>query len=156
MYEKLYRHLLLIVKDVIEALSYIHSRGIIHNDIKGANIMIDKESTPKIIDFGISVIGPKQRRSGAPIYFSPETLISLTNYSVSDMWSLGVTLFLSATGRFPYNTHTENLKVLVYTTEPEKLNTSNKLLNKLVNKMLIKDHTKRLTTKEANLLLSNI
>src|SRR5207249_3713394 len=50
-YSKLYRHLLLIVKDIVTGLKLVHGKGIIHNDIKPQNIIIDKDLTPKLVDF---------------------------------------------------------------------------------------------------------
>lgn len=50
------KYLLLILKDLVSALQFIHSRGVIHSDIGVNNIVIDKDLTPKLIDFGISCI----------------------------------------------------------------------------------------------------
>lgn len=136
---KLYRYILLIVKDLVKGLAVIHSKGLIHNDIKPANIIIDKELTPKLVDFGLACMAKKfaERKdvnlyplpgskpkecifeskdipccggvSGTPYYVAPEMISAETRYPSSDIWSLGVTIFYLATHTYPFNFHSRDL-----------------------------------------------
>ncbi len=149
----LYRLLVLIAKDIAEGLKYIHSKGIIHNDIKLENIIIENVSNiPKIIDFGLACNMKSDRdycksRSGSPNYIPPEALIiPHKRYTASDMWALGIVLYVGAMGFYPYTDLDKNLLFKkIKTNKPPKLLTTNITLNTIVNNLLIKDHTKRLT-----------
>lgn len=170
---KLYRHLLAITKDIIKGLSYMHKKNILHNDIKPENIMIDRSLTPKLVDFGLACTATsryyKSRTpqpscsgfNGTPIFVSPEMLNYKRRYKQSDIWSLGVTLYNAATGKFPFNfgSNPSIQKVLQIikdpSIKPKKLNTSNKLLNTIVNRALVRDINKRITLKEINTLLKS-
>ena len=162
--EYYYYLLLLIAKDLAAGLEYIHSKKIIHNDIKLENIMIDKTNTPRIIDFGLSCTSTKinslghcqiegmTSRYAPPEYYNYEH----DRYTVSDMWALGVTLYKAATGIFPYTYLYIIREKLLSKDPPPKLETSNQLLNDVVNGLLIKDFHKRLTAKQLSDKLLNI
>ena len=164
--EKLYFHLLLILKDIITGLIVVHDKGIIHNDIKPANIVIDKDLIPKLIDFGVSCFTHPCENTeccegftGTPQYASPEMIADMIRFPESDIWSLGVTLYNTATGEYPYNYKDMNRRQILRTTvndEPVKLNTTNTLLNTIVNRSLIKDPRQRITASEISNLLENL
>ena len=167
----LYRHLLLITKDIIDAFIYMNSKGILHNDIKGGNIMIDTIMTPKLIDFGISCMAGRCNISnkmccsgfgGTPYYVPPEVIENQTRYATSDIWSLGVTLYKSATGSYPFNYPMGRRlpigDILSYTRDyiPNKLETSNELLNQIVNRSLNKDPFTRISSYDISNLLEDL
>lgn len=167
----LYKYLLLITKDIIKGLLYIHDKGILHNDIKPENIMIDRDLVPKLIDFGLGCSandvcyldnnGPKQMVrccsgfAGTPDYASPEMYRHEERYAASDVWSLGVSLYTSALGKYPFNYGADNptvrdiMQAILYK-DPEKLETNNELLNYIVNNSIIKNPGDRITTEEIN------
>jgi len=129
--------LLMIAKDISVGLKYIHSRGIIHNDIKPENVMVDNNLTPKIIDFGLACKAKKNQykkycvsRGGSPLYVAPEYLTeNETRYPASDMWALGMLLYRAATGNMmPYRSPITDMNSLfsqLKTQEPLRLQSSN-------------------------------
>lgn len=96
---------LIIAYKVLEVLDYIHNKGIIHRDIKPSNILISKEGFVKLTDFGIA----KKKDSpeitqpgfviGTPFYMSPEQVSGEKLSSLSDIFSLGSTLYEMVTGK---------------------------------------------------------
>ncbi len=101
--ETIYYYILLIAKDLARGLSYTHSKNIIHGDLKEDNIMINNKCVPKIIDFGLSCHLIRKdfckRRIG--YYFAPETREHDILLKASDMWVLGLILYLTATSENP-------------------------------------------------------
>ena len=147
-------YLLLITKDLAAGLKYIHSKDIIHNDIKPENIIIDKTYTPRITDFGLSC-SPRpamysipfcETRGGTPYYMPPEYFNKGMRYKSSDMWSLGIALYVCATGKFPYivKDFTELANAIKELPAPQ-LKTTNDQLNMITNGLLNKTPSARLT-----------
>lgn len=96
-----------IVAKVADALDYAHHQGIVHRDIKPANIMLMKDGTPKVTDFGIARIAASSKTQtgvvlGTPSYMSPEQLAGAKVDGRSDLFSLGVVLFELLTGEKPF------------------------------------------------------
>jgi serine/threonine-protein kinase len=91
-------------------LAAAHERGLIHRDIKPDNILISSDGTPKLADFGLtkdltaaaSDMTLAGHLLGTPNYMSPEACSGSPLDSRSDLYSLGVTLFLAVTGRLPF------------------------------------------------------
>jgi serine/threonine protein kinase len=96
-----------IFADVVSALAYLHARGIAHRDIKPENILLDENAVPKVADFGLCrLVQPGQLTStpcGSPVYAAPE-VVSGQSYDgrMSDIWSLGVLLYVMATASTPW------------------------------------------------------
>lgn len=98
-----------IIKQILSALAYLHSKNIIHSDLKAENIMfVDKDSQDlhvKLIDFGMaSKFEPDQKLSqvqGTPYYLAPEMLRGSYDSKV-DIWSWGILLYLILSGSPPF------------------------------------------------------
>ncbi len=93
---------------VCRALEPAHAQGIVHRDIKPANIMVDDQGTVKLMDFGVARILDEATLTltgalvGSPAYMSPEQTRNDSVDHRSDLFSLGSLLFLTVTGRLPF------------------------------------------------------
>jgi serine/threonine-protein kinase len=106
-----------IIYQVLDALDYIHFRGVIHRDIKPSNIMIEEESNIRLMDLGISQISEGNTFSlsgfiGTPQYSAPEQILRDKNTDTkinasTDIYELGVTFYELLTGVNPFDTPTE-------------------------------------------------
>lgn len=83
------------MRDTLDALSYIHSKGYIHRDIKAGNILLTDEGTVKLADFGsASLSSPANSFVGTPYWMAPEVILAMDEgqYDTKvDIWSLGIT-----------------------------------------------------------------
>lgn len=92
---------------ILQALRHAHSRGIIHRDIKPQNIMVLRDGSVKVADFGIARITDSQRTMtqealGSVHYISPEQARGSVIDARSDLYSAGVVLYEMLTGTLPY------------------------------------------------------
>jgi len=100
-----------------EALDYAHNQGVIHRDIKPANLLYNpKEGSLKISDFGVARITDNNSTKtgivlGTPMYMSPEQLGAENLTGLSDLFSLGVTLYELLVGEVPFRA--SNIAVLM-------------------------------------------
>jgi serine/threonine protein kinase len=104
-----YEELAEIVAQVAEALDFAHSKGIIHRDVKPANILLWGDSRAKITDFGIAKIATAVANLtttgqfiGTPNYMAPEQVKGAAIDGRSDLFSLGIVLYESLTRRKPF------------------------------------------------------
>ena len=92
------------MKSLFQALNHCHANNVIHRDIKPENIMVTKEGSVRLIDFGLSKVTTRknlQTVAGTPYYMAPEVLRG--NYGEkADLWSLGVLLYVLVSGYLPF------------------------------------------------------
>ncbi|GET87596.1 protein kinase, putative [Leishmania tarentolae] len=100
-------------RDVVSGLAYLHSRGVIHRDVKPANMLLSSDGTVKLTDFGTSLVLSDNNRTlksdalaGTAAYMAPEC-VQGTYSSASDIWSFGCSVVQLLTGHQPwYNAQT--------------------------------------------------
>ena len=154
------RDLLSIGSQIAEALQAAHAAGIIHRDVKPANVMITAAAQVKVLDFGLAKVAAidstgasDETRAwmtgpyvvmGTVAYMSPEQSLGMTVDRRSDLFSLGVVLYEAATGRLPFGGATlfEVMDRLRHR-EPEPITSLNTAvpaqLDRIVRKCLAKE-----------------
>lgn len=138
--------------NILDGLEYIHSKGIIHRDLKTSNILVSNNSV-KICDFGLSkyMTDPVKNRCGTPNYMPPEILEKEDHSRASDIWSLGVVIYTMIVGRPPFETKSieqtyNRIKAGLYYF-PINIQIDNNAKD-LIKKLLVNDPTKRLSIAE--------
>ena len=106
-------------RQIILGIEHIHSKNVVHRDIKLENIMIDFNNTIKICDFGIGKVLKSEDellydKCGTPMYMAPEIILSNENDGYKgfpvDIWSSGITLYIMLSGTLPFNLKSKNNK----------------------------------------------
>jgi len=150
------RRSLYVVSETALALDYAHTQGVVHRDVKPANIMLLKDGKIKVTDFGIAkAVSSSQTKSGivlgTPNYMSPEQINGHEIDGRSDMFSLGVVFFELLTGQLPF--HGKNLTNLFYQitqvkhASPRDINPKvPKPVEQILDKALAKDPAQRFRT----------
>ncbi|KAJ6217626.1 hypothetical protein RDWZM_008783 [Blomia tropicalis] len=135
---------------IIMALDYLHSRGIIYRDLKLENLLLDNEGNIKIADFGlckedITFGSTTKTFCGTPEYLAPEILEDTDYGRAVDWWGLGVVMYEMMVGRLPfYNRDHDVLFELILLEEVRFPRTISVEARNLLQGLLVKDPTKRL------------
>jgi hypothetical protein len=119
-----------LVVQIAEGLQAIHDEGIVHRDLKTANVMVDGRGVARLMDFGIAKQGGQTALPGGtqagnivgtPDYMSPEQIRGEKVGARSDIYALGVVLFELLTGRTPFHAATPVATVMRHIKEPPPL-----------------------------------
>lgn len=143
-----------ILKQLVEAVFYLHSRNIAHRDIKPENILLDENMDIKLCDFGLCrCFEPNELLStacGSPFYTAPEVILG-TGYDgkKSDIWSMGIVTYAMSMGCLPWK-ETNQLQLLKHIVDtdvviPDKLSPP---LRNVLSQMLCHDPDCRITAAE--------
>ena len=102
------RHAVQLGAQILGALDFAHARGVIHRDVKPSNVMLGRDGTVKLMDFGIAYGQSAQTHLtqtgsvvGSMYYMSPEQVRAEAVDGRSDIYATGVTLFEAVTGQLP-------------------------------------------------------
>ena len=140
---------------ICKGIEYIHSKNVIHRDIKSQNIFLTKNGTIKIGDFGIAKTLAHTNSNamtviGTPYYFSPEIINGEPYNYKTDIWSLGVVLYEMCCLKLPFDSNNIaqlSMKILRGNYDPIPFKFS-KEMHSIVKRMLNVDQNKRPDIKE--------
>ncbi|KAL6441004.1 hypothetical protein ACFW04_003404 [Cataglyphis niger] len=136
--------------EIISALGYLHSQGIIYRDLKLENLLLDKDGHIKIADFGLCKEDITYGRTtktfcGTPEYLAPEVLEDNDYGRAVDWWGVGVVMYEMMCGRLPfYNKDHEKLFTLILLEEVRFPRTISNEARDMLGGLLIKDPSRRL------------
>lgn len=151
----------LYMNQILSALSFCHDKGVLHRDIKPENMLFqfpDENSPIKIIDFGVSDLNCNQKtlkfeQLTSIFYKAPE---QFSNYCCdkSDVWSVGVIIYLMLSGYLPFQGKNEkkmefSIKNSVLSFDSPEWENISEFAKDLLTKILEKDPEKRLSAKDA-------
>lgn len=118
-----------IALDILEALRYAHTKGVVHRDIKPENVMLTGKGQVKLTDFGFANLVSLLRRGsdlqiGTPNYMAPEQVRGQPTDERSDLYAFGIMLFEILSGRLPFETDDpEQLLEAQLSWQPESIRT---------------------------------
>jgi serine/threonine-protein kinase len=148
-----WRQALPIVRRLAEALHHAHQHGVIHRDVKPANIMLLDTGEPKLMDFGIAKLETSQLTAsgqflGTPLYMSPEQALAHPVDARSDLFSLGSVLYEMVTGRQAFGGESVTkvlFQIMSREPEPPSLHDASlpEALDYLIARCLAKDAAQR-------------
>ncbi|KAL5528748.1 KIC1 [Sanghuangporus sanghuang] len=122
------KYIVIVTRELLLALSSLHKAGVIHRDIKAANVLITAAGKVMLCDFGVSALlvtshSKRNTLVGTPYWMAPEVAQPVPNYDTkADVWSLGITIYEMVTGSPPHS-NLDGLKVvqLIPRSKPPRL-----------------------------------
>ena len=144
---------------ILAALRAAHDVGILHRDVKPANVLLGVDGRVVLTDFGLAMIDgdPLLTRTGmvlgTPAYLAPERAFDEPSSIAADLWSLGATLYAAVEGDAPYARLSPISTLAALTTEPLPRARHAGRLRPVLHGLLAKDPDKRIDANQAERLL---
>ena len=146
-----------IMEEVLSAMTLAHQQGIVHRDLKPQNILLTKEGTVKVTDFGIAVafaetsLTQTNSMLGSVHYLSPEQARGSKATVQSDIYAMGIMLFEMLTGHIPYDGDSAVTIALQHFQKPlPSITDENKNVPQALENVVIKATAKRLSDRYAS------
>jgi serine/threonine protein kinase len=145
------------VAEVATALAVAHRKGVIHGDVKPANILVTDDDRVKLTDFGMARLASRDSKDtpllGSPAYWCPEQIVGKPQDARSDIFSLGVVLYELVTGRRPFDAESlQGICSRILSSTPLPPSHANPsvpaALNELIASCLAKDPNQRCASAE--------
>jgi len=136
---------------VLQALAYLHRRGILHRDLKPANVLVNGQGQVKVLDFGLSTaVAHAKGTAGTLTYMAPEVLQGQAVSEASDLYAVGMMAYELFTGRYPFNMRNPSRLIAhIVTLPPDVSLIANTKLADVVARLLAKDPAARYSDADA-------
>jgi serine/threonine protein kinase len=148
--ERVFKYEFRLLRQVAEALDYIHSQGIIHKDLKPENVLINARSDIRLIDFSLGqskmdrFLQFGRRVEGTPLYMAPEQIQGLKCDARTDIYSFGVMMYELLTKRPPFlGTTEQNIFEKHVKEPPQPMRSHVKTISPDLDAMVLKMLSKR-------------
>ncbi|WKD30855.1 serine/threonine-protein kinase [Streptomyces xanthophaeus] len=135
--------------DVLSALRAAHAEGILHRDVKPANVLLRPDGSAVLTDFGIAALHDSTGLTatgvliGSPEYIAPERVRGEEGLAASDLWSLGMLLYVAAEGVHPLRRATSLATVVAVLDEPIPAPVRSGPLAPVLERLLVRDPAAR-------------
>jgi eukaryotic-like serine/threonine-protein kinase len=133
---------LTLLRPLAEALDYAHAQGVLHRDVKPANVFLDSDMQPVLADFGLAKLYQEESMtatglvSGTPTHMSPEQANGRPLSGATDQYALGIMAYQLIAGRLPFQGQLMELLYAHVNTAPPQASTLNGELTPLIDAVL--------------------